>query len=50
MDEMASDFIQFPANSGLVLSFISGSFDASSVPYLLYNEASGFTTADERSL
>lgn len=29
----------FPANSGLVLSFISGSFDASSVPYLIYNEA-----------
>ncbi|KAG9054845.1 hypothetical protein FS842_003964 [Serendipita sp. 407] len=29
----------FPRNSGLILSFISGSFDASSVPYLLYNEA-----------
>lgn len=29
----------FPKNSGLVLSFISGAFDASSVPYLIYNEA-----------
>ncbi|KAG8812660.1 hypothetical protein FRC17_001912, partial [Serendipita sp. 399] len=29
----------FPKNSGLILSFISGAFDASSVPYLIYNEA-----------
>jgi len=29
----------FPKHSGLILSFISGSFDASSVPYLFYNEA-----------
>ncbi|PVF96318.1 hypothetical protein CPB86DRAFT_736987, partial [Serendipita vermifera] len=29
----------FPKHSGLILSFISGSFDASSVPYLIYNEA-----------
>lgn len=31
---------QFPKHSGLILSFISGAFDASSVPYLIYNEVS----------
>jgi len=27
----------FPLQSGLILSCITGAFDASSIPYLLYN-------------
>lgn len=28
----------FPARAGLILSAVTGAFDASSIPYLLYNQ------------